>query len=58
LQLRDNAQTVVGWTSERVRLATAEHVCSYLFGKMESISFADTKINLLSVEGKLLKSVQ
>jgi hypothetical protein len=58
LQLRENAQTVVGWTSEKVRIATAEHVCSYMFGKMESISFADTKIKLFSVEGILLKSVQ
>ena len=50
-QLGEKAQTVVGWKPEKVRLATAQHLCSYLFGKIESISFGDTKIKLPSVEG-------
>ena len=50
-QLGEKAQTVVGWKPEKVRIATAQHLCSYLFDKIESISFGDTKIELLSVEG-------
>ena len=46
-QLGEKAQTVVGWKPEKVRLATAQHLC----GKIESISFGDTKIKLPSVEG-------
>ena len=54
-QLGEKAQTVVGWKPERVRFATAQHVWVYLFGKIESISFGDTKIELPSVEGITLK---
>ena len=53
-----SAQTVVGWKPERVQIATAQHLCSYLFGKIESISFGDTKIVLPSVEGITLNSDQ
>lgn len=50
--LNDNAQTVVGWTSDKVRLAAANHICSYLFGKMQSITFSENKICFPLVEGK------
>jgi hypothetical protein len=57
-QLGEKAQTVVGWKPEKVQIATAQHLCSYLFGKIESISFGDTKIVLPSVEGITLNSDQ
>ncbi len=34
-----------------MRIATAQHICLYLFSKIDSISFGDTKIELPSVEG-------
>ena len=46
-----SAQTVVGWKPEKVRIAAAQHIWSYLFSKIESISFGNTKIDLPSVEG-------
>ena len=55
-QLGEKAQTVVGWKPEKVQIATAQ--LSYLFGKIESISFGDTKIVLPSVEGITLNSDQ
>ena len=55
-QLGEKAQTVVGWKPEKVQIANAQHLCSYLFGKIKSISFGDTKIELPSVEGTTLNS--